>query len=72
MAKVKSELKNVFEAEGFVNSTSLEEITLENLDEGIIDLAQILRNADGKFTKIVVTTTDSIDVPILKDIEHEE
>lgn len=64
MAKPKSELKIIFEAEGYFNS---EDLILENDDEGNIDLKEILNRVDSKFVKISVIATDKVDIPTIAE-----
>lgn len=64
MAKPKSELKIIFEAEGYFNS---EDLVLENDDEGNIDLKEILNRVDSKFVKISVIATDKVDIPTIAE-----
>lgn len=64
MAKPKSELKIIFEAEGYFNS---EDLILENDDEGNIDLKEILNRVDSKFVKISVIATDKVDIPTIEE-----
>lgn len=65
MAKVKSEIREIFEGEGYLDATNIGVVTLLNDDKGVISISEILKNADGKFTKVVITTTEDVDVPIV-------
>lgn len=63
MAKLKSEQQVIFSGEGLLNSTDL---VLE-ADGEDIDLEAILESMDGKFVKISITASESIDIPTVKD-----
>ena len=66
MAKTKSETKVIFESEGFLDISD-KKITLTNDDGDIIDITAILEKADGEITKIAITTTTQLEVPVVKE-----
>lgn len=66
MAKIKNETRAIFEAEGFLEISGTN-ITLTNEDGEIIDVSSILEKAEGQVTKITVTTTTQLEIPVIKE-----
>ena len=66
MARIKNESRVIFEAEGFLD-ISESGITLTNDDGEIIDISEILEKAEGKNTKIGITTITQLEVPVIKE-----
>ena len=63
MAKIKSETQDIYQVDGLLDSESL---TVEH-EDGIVDIAEILNRIDGKYVKISITATDTLEVPFKEE-----
>lgn len=65
MARIKSELQELFQADGILNCDDLELIVLER-EEGLVDITEALKRVNGKDVRITIAATSEVEVPFVE------